>query len=153
MKQKKKTLQIVFILQLNPERNELRRTPQTLRTLREPFDENKFNFKQITTNELLSILDYNKEKISFIINKSPLTRYHIMICPNIEMGHKQQLTKSSLRFSIDFLRSLLSMEQYYLRIGYNSPGASSSVNHLHLHLLAIEKELYIDKAVSNFSKC
>lgn len=33
------------------------------------------------------------------------------------------------------------------RIGYNSPGALASVNHLHLHLLYIERKLYLTEVV------
>lgn len=35
-----------------------------------------------------------------------------------------------------------------IRLGYNSPGALASVNHLHLHLLHVERELYVEVVVS-----
>lgn len=85
-------------------------------------------------------------EISFIINNSPLTKYHTLICPNVERMLPQRITLDALRFCADFLLSLEG--NHYFRIGYNSPGALASVNHLHLHLMLIEQKLYIDRAVS-----
>lgn len=139
---------ILFYFQLNPQRTKLRRAPQALQALSDAFDDSKFNFKQIKSAELLFVLQYGEQQISFIINKNPLTRYHMVICPDVHQGLAQQLNMPSLKFCVNFLR-VLSTEHGYLRIGFNSPGASSSVNHLHLHILAIERELYIDRAVSS----
>lgn len=111
------------------------------------FDEEKFNFKKVAAQEILMKLKFEEDtEISFIINNSPLTKYHTLICPNVDRGLPQRITLDALRFSVDFLLSLEANS--YFRIGYNSPGALASVNHLHLHLMLIEKELYIDRAVS-----
>lgn len=89
-------------------------------------------------------------EISFIINNSPLTKYHTLICPDVEKSLPQRITLNAIRFSVDFLLSL--ERNRYFRIGYNSPGALASVNHLHLHLMFIEQELYIDRVVSFVSR-
>lgn len=136
---------------MNPQRIKFRRPPQALQALTDTFDDSKFNFKQITSAELLFVIRHGEQQISFIINKNPLTRYHMIICPNVHEGLIQQLTMPSLKFCIDFLRPL-SIDHSYIRIGFNSPGANSSINHLHLHILAIDRDLYIDKAVSKIYK-
>lgn len=86
----------------------------------------------------------NFDLITFLINNSPLTKYHILICPNRLACHPQILTKAALKFSINFLFGL---NDYRYRIGYNSPGALASVNHYHLHLLHIEHHLFVERVV------
>lgn len=46
-----------------------------------------------------------------------------------------------------------STEDKSIRLGYNSPGALASVNHLHLHLLCLPQELYVDFVVSLVLTC
>lgn len=94
-------------------------------------------------------LVYKDSDISMIINKSPLTQYHTLICPDVQLGLQQRITLKALNFCVDLLMSLLKEDERNFRIGYNSPGALASVNHLHLHLMFIERDLYIDHAVSN----
>lgn len=93
-------------------------------------------------------VEYKDSKISMIINNSPLTRYHTLICPDVHLGLPQRICEKALRFCVDFLMNLIENGESNFRIGYNSPGALASVNHLHLHLMFIEQELYIDRAVS-----
>lgn len=93
-------------------------------------------------------VEYEGSKISMIINNSPLTRYHTLICPDVHLGLPQRICEKALRFCVDFLMNLIENGESNFRIGYNSPGALASVNHLHLHLMFIEQELYIDRAVS-----
>ncbi|KAL9901524.1 GDP-D-glucose phosphorylase 1 [Glossina fuscipes fuscipes] len=130
--------------ELNPERTTLRRAPQVIQSLNPVFEENKFNFKKIPQQELLMILPYDGIEVSIIINKSPLTLYHSLICPDVQNGLAQRVTLDTLRFCRDFLLSI--EDDRGFRIGYNSPGALASVNHLHMHLINIEKDLYIDNA-------
>ncbi|KNC27736.1 hypothetical protein FF38_03135 [Lucilia cuprina] len=133
-----------FYSEYNPKRVTLRRPPQTILSMDPQFNEEKFNFKKVAAAEIIMKLKFEEEtEISFIINNSPLTKYHTLICPNVEKGLPQRLTSDALRFCVDFLLSLEGNR--YFRIGYNSPGALASVNHLHLHLMLIEKELYIDR--------
>ncbi|XP_075160427.1 GDP-D-glucose phosphorylase 1 [Haematobia irritans] len=134
-----------FYAELNPERTALRRPPQTILSLDPPFDEEQFNFKKINPQECLLTLPYTDNvNISLIINKSPLTKYHTLICPNVSEGLPQRITLQALTFCMEFLMSLLDDGEMNFRIGYNSPGALASVNHLHLHLMFIDKNLYID---------
>lgn len=83
----------------------------------------------------------DKIEIRMIINKSPLTKYHTVVCPDVKRNLVQRVTSSSLRFCINFLRNV---DDPNMRMGYNSPGALASVNHLHFHLLNMPQELYID---------
>ncbi|XP_065361246.1 GDP-D-glucose phosphorylase 1 [Calliphora vicina] len=134
-----------FYSEFNPKRSALRRPPQTILSLDPQFDEEKFNFKKVAAAEILMKLKFEEDtEISFIINNSPVTKYNTLICPNVRRGLPQRITLDALRFCVDFLLSLEGNRQF--RIGYNSPGALASVNHLHLHLMCIEKELYIDHA-------
>ncbi|XP_037939358.1 GDP-D-glucose phosphorylase 1 isoform X1 [Teleopsis dalmanni] len=132
-----------FYAELNPERTQLRRHPQTISSLRPKFDENMFNFKKINPNEQLMQITYNDIKVDMIINRSPLTPFHTLIIPDLNGEHAQHITIVSLNFSI---RLLLDLQETTFRIGYNSPGALASVNHLHLHLINLDKVLYIDIA-------
>lgn len=49
-----------------------------------------------------------------------------------------------MAFAIQLLHNL---NDKHFRIGYNSPGALASVNHLHLHLLYIEEHLFVEDVV------
>lgn len=86
--------------------------------------------------------------MTFLINNSPLTEHHILICPDLKGNLSQVLTASAVECGIEVLRQL--NDRRY-RIGYNSPGAWASVNHLHMHLLKIEEELYIERVVSSMN--
>ncbi|XP_050332966.1 GDP-D-glucose phosphorylase 1 [Bactrocera neohumeralis] len=135
----------IIYMEYNPQRTRLRRLPQTISSLTPVFDEKAFNFKKIKSLELLMNIPYEGAAISMIINKSPLTRYHTLICPDVAAGQPQRLTLPALRFCITFLLNIRDEEKAF-RIGYNSPGALASVNHLHLHLLYVTTDLYSDKA-------
>lgn len=91
-------------------------------------------------------IKFEETNISMIINKSPLTLYHTLICPDVSAGLSQCLTLPAVKFCISFLLNIEDKEKSF-RIGYNSPGALASVNHLHLHLLYLTTDLYIDKVV------
>ncbi|XP_061395598.1 GDP-D-glucose phosphorylase 1 [Musca vetustissima] len=134
-----------FYSEFNPERTALRRAPQTIISLDPVFNEEKFNFKKIKPEECLMKVEYEGSKISMIINNSPLTLYHTLICPDVHMGLPQRICERALRFCVAFLEDLMENDERNFRIGYNSPGALASVNHLHLHLMYIEKDLYIDR--------
>lgn len=80
-----------------------------------------------------------------LINNSPLTPAHSLICPSLEENLPQVLTLNAIELSVNLLRCL---EERKYRIGFNSPGALASVNHLHLHLLQLDCHLYVEDAVS-----
>lgn len=55
------------------------------------------------------------------------------------------MTREGLELACKIMRVI---DDRTARIGYNSPGALASVNHLHLHLLYVEKNLYVEDVVS-----
>lgn len=139
-------------MQLNIERSTKRRQPQQISSIVQPFDANTFNFNKVNESEILIKCNYRLHNqhetdgiITFLINNSPLTKYHSLICPNLNGNLSQILTKQSICLAIDVLQSF--NDKYY-RIGYNSLGAFASVNHLHLHLMYIETDLFIENVVS-----
>jgi len=129
-----------FFCQLNPKRTTLRRLPQQIESLHKPFDDSVFNFKKISHTEHLLEVTFNESNFNFIINQSPLTKFHSLICPELNSGFPQKLTKETINFALIFLKSI---EDTTFQIGYNSPGALASVNHLHLHLMKIEHKLFV----------
>lgn len=144
---------IEYFFQLNIERTTMRREPQKITSIVQPFDKNAFNFNKVNKCEILIECKcqlneyYSFELFTFLINNSPLTKYHSLICPKLNENLSQILTKQSIEFAIDVLYGF--HDRFY-RIGYNSLGAFASVNHLHLHLLYIEQKLYIEDAVCVF---
>lgn len=141
-----------YILQLNKDRYLLRRTPQTITSIIQPFNENLFNFKKVNVNEILlqccNQLNENSAgvgMITFLINNSPLTKYHSLICPRVQDNLPQIITHDSIEFAIDFLTGL--NDRSY-RIGFNSLGAFASVNHLHLHLIHLPEKLFLEDVAS-----
>jgi GDP-D-glucose phosphorylase len=55
------------------------------------------------------------------------------------------MTREGLQLACKIIRAI---DDKTARIGYNSPGALASVNHLHLHLLFVDKNLYVEDVVS-----
>lgn len=82
---------------------------------------------------------------TFLVNNSPITKYHSLICPRLTDNQPQIITKESIEFAIDLITGL--NDRSY-RIGYNSLGAFSSVNHLHMHLINVPEKMYVEDAVS-----
>lgn len=81
---------------------------------------------------------------TFLINNSPLTKFHSLVCPRLNDGLPQIMTKECIELAIDLIAGL---NDHSYRIGYNSLGAFSSVNHLHLHLIHVTENLYVEDAV------
>lgn len=81
---------------------------------------------------------------TMLINNSPVTVYHSLVVPDRAGQHSQLLTSGGVRVAFELL---LRLPDRRYRIGYNSPGAQASVNHLHLHLLRIDTALYVQRAV------
>lgn len=135
-------------LQLNTERTVLRREPEKILSIVPPFDEHKFNFNKINPCEILfecqNGLNGCNGNVTFLINNSPLTKYHSLICPSLSDNLPQVLAKDAISFAIDVIYGF---NDRNFRIGFNSPGAFASVNHLHMHLMHIDKELYVETAV------
>jgi GDP-D-glucose phosphorylase len=132
---------------LNEDRTAKRRKPQKIDSITPKFNEDAFNFTKIDDSEYIFNVVYKPKSmtVSFLINQSPLTLYHSLICPRLMDQLPQILTRDSIEFA---MRLLLAMGDRKFRIGYNSPGALASVNHLHLHLISVTEELYVENAVS-----
>lgn len=139
---------------MNTERSTLRRPPQTITSIVQPFNENSFNFNKVRDceillrchNQLTTDPDPNANGLTtFLINNSPLTKYHSLICPRLKENLPQIITKESIELAIDIVTGLNNRSY---RIGYNSMGAFASVNHLHMHLICVEEKLFIEDAVS-----
>ncbi|XP_034836496.1 GDP-D-glucose phosphorylase 1 [Maniola hyperantus] len=126
-----------YLLQLNPNRITKRRTPEQIVDICQQFDKNKFNFTKISNEEILFEFkaDNNDDTHIFVVNVSPISRYHTLLCPSLDKCLPQVVTKHSLEMVIDLL---LLAEDCDLRIAFNSLCALASVNHLHYHLF-IEK--------------
>lgn len=128
----------------------MRRPPQKITSLLPEYDETKFNFHKVKSDEILfeccdqSQPDTKPLIISFLINNSPLTPCHSLICPDLQENRPQVLTKESIRCACNILYGFADKNYH---IGFNSPGAFASVNHLHLHLLYIETPLSIQNHV------
>lgn len=144
-----------YPLQLNTDRYSLRRPPQTITSMVQPFNENVFNFKKVNEKEILlqcrnqlSTNPSNDGIITFLINNSPLTKYHSLICPRVHEGLPQIITKECIEFAINII---FGFNDRSYRIGYNSLGAFASVNHLHIHLFHVPEKLYVEDAVSKIS--
>jgi hypothetical protein len=132
---------------LNIERVSLRRTPEIIKSLVQDFDDTKFNFKKVKKEEILLETEIMNVPVTFLINDSPLSKYHILICPEINENLPQVLNEKALQISIEIMKSF--KDKSFI-IGYNSPGAFSSVNHLHVQLVRVEKALYVENIVSLF---
>lgn len=138
-----------FPLQLNTERSSMRRPPQIITSIAQPFNGNAFNFNNVQECEILfhchDELITENGRTTFLINNSPLTKYHSLICPRLKENLPQILTKECIELAIDILMGLNNRSY---RIGYNSLGAFSSVNHLHMHLICVEQKLFVEDAVN-----
>ncbi|XP_043646756.1 GDP-D-glucose phosphorylase 1 [Drosophila teissieri] len=134
-----------FYTELNADRNLKRRRPQTIESLNPTFKHMLFNFNKVKAQEVIMTIDdaHGSPEVQMIINKSPITKYHTLICPEVGKNHVQRITRDALQFCITFMRSI---DDKDMRMGYNSPGALASVNHLHFHLLHMPQDLYIDQA-------
>ncbi|XP_001352613.3 GDP-D-glucose phosphorylase 1 [Drosophila pseudoobscura] len=131
-----------FYTELNPDRTLKRRIPQTIENLNPTFKPKQFNFNKVDALEvMMTIDDVDNTDVQMIINRSPLTRFHTVVCPDVKNNLVQRITAHSLKFCISFMRGL---DDSDIRMGYNSPGALASVNHLHFHLLYLPRDLYIN---------
>ncbi|XP_030028493.2 GDP-D-glucose phosphorylase 1 [Manduca sexta] len=134
---KEKIVNKKYLLQLNPERGTNRRIPEQINNIRQEFDENKFNFTKISSKEILFSLceDDDQDTHLLVINVSPISRYHSLLCPSVNKKLPQVVTHESLQLAVNVV---LIAQDRNVRIGFNSLCAMASVNHLHYHLF-VEK--------------
>jgi len=132
-------------LQLNSDRATKRRKPEKFESITPEFNVNEFNFNKIDERETLLVETIDGLPVLFLINNSPLTKYHLLIVPDVKSNFPQILTRDCLELGFKIMKSTTDRA---IRLGYNSPGALASVNHLHLHLLHLEQVLYVELVVS-----
>ncbi|XP_009209204.1 GDP-D-glucose phosphorylase 1 [Papio anubis] len=142
-----------FVAQLNVERGVQRRRPQTIKSVRQAFDPEQFNFNKIQPGEVLFRLHREpdlpgtllQEDILVVINVSPLEWGHVLLVPEPARGLPQRLLPGALRAGIEAV--LLSLHPGF-RVGFNSLGGLASVNHLHLHGYYLAHRLPVEQAPS-----
>ncbi len=102
-----------------------------------PFDPADFNFNKIKDPTIWKG-DIGGHKIALFYNKFPYKDLQALLVLDPEENKEQFLTKDVHQFVWDTTQSLRHL--YNVSFGYNSLGASASVNHLHFHLMiGIEK--------------
>lgn len=99
---------------------------------------------------MLLIEEFNGFPVLFLINNSPLTRYHLLIVPEVTENCPQIMTRQCLELAVNIMNST---DDKSIRLGYNSPGALASVNHLHLHLISLQQELFVEVVVGSRCIC
>ncbi|XP_066096213.1 GDP-D-glucose phosphorylase 1 [Saccopteryx bilineata] len=142
-----------FVAQLNVERGVQRRRPQNIRSVRQAFDPEQFNFNKIRPGEVLFHLRQEpdlpgvvqQEDILVMINVSPLEWGHVLLVPEPARGLPQRLLPGALRAGLEAV--LLSAHPGF-RVGFNSLGGLASVNHLHLHGYYLAHRLPVEGAPS-----
>lgn len=142
-----------FVAQLNIERGIQRRLPQNIRSVRQAFDPDQFNFNKIQPGEVLFRLHrapdlspaLQQEDILVVINVSPLEWGHVLLVPEPARGLPQRLLPGALRAGLEAV--LLSSHPGF-RVGFNSLGGLASVNHLHLHGYYLGYRLPVEGAPS-----
>ncbi|XP_042209345.1 GDP-D-glucose phosphorylase 1-like isoform X1 [Homarus americanus] len=150
-----------FVAQMNANRKTMRRKPQNMLHILQPFDPEKFNFTKIKPEEILANLCYEHispqrpesgEKVgrdtrnleaSLIINNAPICCSHSLVVPFLAHCQPQVLEHKGLLMA---LHTLLLSQTPDLRIAYNSLGGYASVNHLHFHLYYLPYKLLIETA-------
>ncbi|XP_013014232.1 GDP-D-glucose phosphorylase 1 isoform X2 [Cavia porcellus] len=142
-----------FVAQLNVERGMQRRCPQNIKSVRQAFDPEQFNFNKIRPGEVLFHLHREpdlpgalpQEDILVVINVSPLEWGHVLFVPVPAQGLPQRLLPGVLRAGLEAV--LLSSHPGF-RVGFNSLGGLASVNHLHLHGYYLAHRLPVEGAPS-----
>ncbi|CAH1634804.1 unnamed protein product [Spodoptera littoralis] len=131
-----------YFLQLNPDRRSKRRTPEEMTSISQPFDEKKFHFNKVSTKEILFSLEGRDGDIhTVLVNVSPISRYHSLLCPSVSRCLPQVVTPDSLNIVVQVM---FQVEDRDVRIGFNSICGFASVNHLHYHIFVEEKTLHIE---------
>ena len=133
-----------MIAQLNEGRATLRRKPDDMSSIRMPFNDQKFNYTRIKSEEVLFRLKSSDGQMegTVVINNSPIEFCNSLLVPKLEDCRPQVLTGDALRLAICMVA--LSARPN-LRVGFNSLGAMASVNHQHFHLYYYDYEMLIER--------
>lgn len=102
----------------------------------QPFDKTKFNFTKIVGEEEVLVYlqtdNHTEERHPILVNVSPLMYGHGLLVPWVTQGLPQQLTFEAVDLALKLVWNTTKCD---FCVGFNSLGAFSSVNHLHLHIL------------------
>ncbi|XP_026736642.1 GDP-D-glucose phosphorylase 1 [Trichoplusia ni] len=141
-KLQKKIVNGKYLLLLNPDRWSKRRQPEAMNDICQPFDVTKFNFTKVSLEEILfSIEGKDSDVHSVLVNDSPISRYHSLLCPSINKHLPQVVTPDSLELAVQIMFTIQDRD---MRIVFNSMCGYASVNHLHYHLLEEQNTLYVE---------
>nr|XP_045608952.1 GDP-D-glucose phosphorylase 1-like isoform X1 [Procambarus clarkii] len=150
-----------LVAQMNANRKTMRRKPQNIFNVTQPFDPETFNFTKIKKQEILARLLYNQispevidgEEIagngrsglegSLTINTAPICYSHSLLVPFLARCRPQVVSEEGLLLA---LHSILLSQTPDLRIAFNSLGGYASVNHQHFHIYYLPHELHIETA-------
>nr|XP_029736233.1 GDP-D-glucose phosphorylase 1-like [Aedes albopictus] len=132
-----------FLLQLNRKRTTARRKPDGISSVVPVFDPSRFNFNKVDSREVLLEVQSGECTIAIMINNSPLTKNHFLIVPDRSRNMPQMIKKDSLEA---VFKLFMLMGDHRYRMGFNSPGALASVNHLHYHFMLMCHKLYVEDA-------
>ena len=91
---------------MNKDRTTLRRKPQKIQSINPEFDENDFNFNKINPKEILSELFIGEVLVTFMINVSPLTNNHLLVCPSRTHKHPQKINEECLEVAIELMKNI-----------------------------------------------
>ncbi|KAF6199760.1 hypothetical protein GE061_006058 [Apolygus lucorum] len=131
-----------YFVQLNVNRAVKKREPQVMEGIRQPFDEEKFNFTQISEDEIMLRCKNDDTENLIVINVSPLEHGHTLLLPQVNEKRPQVLTEEGLTFAI---KVILSSSRPSLRAGFNGLLAFATVNHLHFHAYHLDRMMPLEK--------
>ncbi|XP_011261105.1 GDP-D-glucose phosphorylase 1 isoform X2 [Camponotus floridanus] len=130
-----------FLAQLNPERAQCRRAPESVTSMLQPFNSIGFNFTKLAQQEILFDIGNGDTNDIIAINASPLEQGHCLVLTERLKCLPQIMTEYSL-YKVTEL-CLLS-NSWSLRAIFNSLCAHASVNHLHWHLYYLKYEMLLE---------
>lgn len=141
-----------FVVQANFKRGALRRKPDEIVSIDQPFNPDKFNFLKVSDDErLLFFNKYSKMQQTnghglghqLIINNSPIEDCSSLLLPYIHQQLPQILTAEGINLATNIL--LLSNSKSF-KVAFNSLGGNCSVNHQHFHMYYLRDKLYLETA-------
>ncbi|CAF0995982.1 unnamed protein product [Didymodactylos carnosus] len=145
-----------YIIELNTNRFEKRRTPYPFDHVQTPFNENHFNYNKINDDEILFRLIYEVDKNNsehlVIINNSPIRPYHVLLVPNRQSNQPQILTTDCLKFGMRFVSQSANP---FIYAGFNSVCGYASINHAHLHGIYLPSNVFVQTVQCKpfFNRC
>ncbi|XP_011859755.1 PREDICTED: GDP-D-glucose phosphorylase 1 [Vollenhovia emeryi] len=130
-----------FLVQLNPDRAQCRRAPESITSTLQSFSFLGFNFTKLTRQEILFDVGNGDANDIIAINASPLEQCHCLLLTERFKYLPQIMTEYSLHKVIELC--LLS-NLWSLRAAFNGLCAHASVNHLHWHLYYLKYEMLLE---------